>query len=222
MSLSRVPPEPAHADLTIRAMLMGARNRSPNDLAAVDGDLRLDYDELAAKIDTYAKALLALGVRRGDRVAMLTPPSIDYWIALHGATSIGAIWVGVNPRYQQRDFEHLLGDSAPAALLAVSPFEDRDYCVELRPLLPEGCPIVCHGTPSAGAVDLSDFLASAGRVSDAELAVARAAVEPEDAAVIVYTSGTTGRPKGAMLSHRAIVTSARANAAWMGADDLAR
>jgi len=206
----------------IRDLFQEALSRDPAALAAVDGDERLTFAELDARIDTYAKALLALGVGRGDRVAMLTPPSLDFWITLHAAASIGAIWVGINPRYQQRDFEHLLGDSAPAALLAVSPFEDRDYCAELRPFLPSGCPIVCHGTPSAGAMELSLLLASARQVGDSALAAARAAVDPEDAAVIVYTSGTTGRPKGAMLSHRAIVASARANAAWMGAADLAK
>ncbi len=57
---------------------------------------------------------------------MLTPPSLGFWVCLHAAPSIGAIWVGVNPRYQRRDFEHLLGASGPCVLLAVSPFEDRE------------------------------------------------------------------------------------------------
>ncbi|MCI3132155.1 class I adenylate-forming enzyme family protein [Phenylobacterium aquaticum] len=214
---------PAQATgLTLRDLFREVAARAPEALAVVDGETRLSFAELEARIDAYAKALLNLGVARGDRVAMLVPPSLDFWVALHAATSIGAIWVGVNPRYQQRDFAHLLEDSAPAVLLAVSPFDDRDYCAELRPLLPNACAIVCHGTPSAGALALSDVLAAGAAVSDADLAAARARVDPEDAAVIVYTSGTTGRPKGAMLSHRAIVSSARANAAWMGADDLAR
>ena len=222
MPLNPVPTAAASAGLTIRELFSEALVRDPSALAAVDGDERLSFAELDARIDAYAKALLGLGVARGDRVAMLTPPSLDFWVALHAATSIGAIWVGVNPRYQHRDFAHLLEDSAPAVLLAVSPFDERDYCAELRPLLPTACPIVCHGAPTAGALDLNAVLAAGTDVTDADLAAARALVDPEDAAVIVYTSGTTGRPKGAMLSHRAIVSSARANAAWMGAADLAR
>ena len=195
--------------------------RAPESLAAVDGVDRLSYAELSRRVDAYSKALINQGIIRGDRVAMLTPPSLDFWIALHAATSIGATWVGVNPRYQQRDFEHLLTDSEPALLIAVSPFDDRDYCAELAPLLPPGCPIVAHGEATAGAKAVAQFLAEGASVSDEALAAARGQVDPEDAAVIVYTSGTTGRPKGAMLSHRAIAASAVANAAWMGADALA-
>jgi acyl-CoA synthetase (AMP-forming)/AMP-acid ligase II len=216
------PSREAEAGLKIGDLLASATARDPSALAAVDGATRLTFRELHARVEAYAKGLLAMGVGRGDRVAMLTPPSLDFWVALHATTAIGAIWVGINPRYQARDFEHLLGDSAPAMLLAVSPFDERDYCAELRPLLPPACPIVCHGTASAGALTLEAFLASGARIADAELAAATAAVEPEDAAVIVYTSGTTGRPKGAMLSHRAIASSARANADWMGAENLAR
>ena len=209
-------------DLRLNSLLREISDRAPDALAAVDADERLSYAELSRRVDLYARGLLHLGIQRGDRVAMLTPPSLDFWIALHAATSIGAIWVGVNPRYQQRDFEHLISDSAPRVLLAVSPFEDRDYCQELAPLLPEGCSIISHGEPTAGAITLASFLRDGQAISDDDLAAARAAVDPEDAAVIVYTSGTTGRPKGAMLSHRAIVASAHANADWMGAEGLAK
>ena len=210
------------AALKIRELLLEAVRQTPNGLAVVDGDMRLTFSELSQKVDAYARGLLALGVSRGDRVAMLTPPAADFWIVLHAASSIGAIWVGVNPRYQERDFQHLLGDCEPRLLVAVSPFEGRDYCSALAPWLPAGRPIVCHGDPSAGAKALESFLQAGAAVSDDALDAARAAVDPEDAAIIVYTSGTTGRPKGAMLSHRAIVSSARANAAWMGREGLAR
>lgn len=212
--------------LTERPLLFGllsdAALDDPAKEAVVDGDLRLSYKDLLDRVDRYARALLAAGVGRGDRVAMLTPPSADFWVVLHATASIGAIWVGVNPRYQVRDFEHLLSDSDPALLIAMSPFEDRDYCAELAPLLAAGTPMIAHGAPSGGARALDAFLADGDRIGDAELAAARAAVDPEDAAVIVYTSGTTGRPKGAMLSQRAIVLSALANAAWMGRESLAR
>ena len=220
--MTQTPSREAEAGLRISDLLQSALARDPSALAAVDGATRLTFQALHDRVEAYARALLALGVRRGDRVAMATPPSLDFWIALHATTAIGAIWVGINPRYQARDFEHLLGDSEPAVLIAVSPFDERDYCAELRPWLAADCPIVCHGTPSSGAMTLDAFLASGAGVGEDELAAARADVDPEDAAVIVYTSGTTGRPKGAMLSHRAIVSSARANADWMGAADLAR
>lgn len=187
--------------------------------AAQDPDKRLTFVELKAEVDAFAKGLLAKGVRRGDRVAMLTAPSVDFWIVFHAVTSLGAIWLGVNPRYQRRDFEHVLEDATPALLVVMSPLEGRDYCEELSALSTE-TPMVCIGTPSSGATSIEGFLAQGAAVSDAQLSDARGRVDPEDPALIVYTSGTTGKPKGALLSHRAIVASARVNCEWMGGENL--
>lgn len=208
---------------SIRRMsdLLGHAARvGPDRAAASEAERALNYAQLQAEVDRYARALLAAGVRRGDRVAMLAAPSVDFWIVFHAAAGIGAIWLGINPRYQRRDFEHVIADAEPALLVVMSPFEDRDYCAELADVAP-GVPMVCHGQPTAGARALADFLDQGESVSPGALEAARAAVDPEDAALIVYTSGTTGRPKGAMLSHRAIVASALANLDWMGAENLA-
>jgi acyl-CoA synthetase (AMP-forming)/AMP-acid ligase II len=207
---------------TIHDLLEAVARRDPAARAAADMNSELSYGELTDAVDAYAKGLLAAGVRRGDRVAMLVPPSIDFWIVYHAATSIGAIWLGVNSRYQSRDFEHVLNDSDPAVLIAFSPFDGRDYCTELKPILKAGVPLMCHGDPTAGALSQAAFLARGAEISDAKLAAARAAVKPEDTALIVYTSGTTGKPKGAMLSHRAIVSLAMLNASWAGSEALAR
>jgi acyl-CoA synthetase (AMP-forming)/AMP-acid ligase II len=207
---------------TLHDLLEAVARKNPAARAAADMDTELTYSAMTERVDAYAKGLLAAGVRRGDRVAMLVPPSIDFWIVYHAATSIGAIWLGVNPRYQSRDFEYVLNDSDPAVLIAVSPFDGRDYCTELKPLLKAGVPLVCHGDPSSGVMSQAAFLARGAEVSDTRLAAARAAVKPEDTALIVYTSGTTGKPKGAMLSHRAIVSLAMLNASWAGSEALVR
>ena len=206
--------------LRITDLLDRMAGRDPEGISALDAGRGLTFAQLVGARDRYARALLAAGVKRGDRVAMVTPPCLDFWVVIHAATSIGAIWVGINPRYQARDFAMLLGDSRPALLVAVSPFEDRDYVAELAPLLPADVTVVGHGPAHPRAVTEDAFLAAGDRVGDADLAAAQAAVDPEDPAVIVYTSGTTGRPKGAMLSHRAIALSAQANAAWMGSANL--
>jgi acyl-CoA synthetase (AMP-forming)/AMP-acid ligase II len=199
------------------------RAAAPSEaLAAAGPGERLTYRALVEDVDLYAKALLACGVQKGDRVAMLTAPSVDFWRLLHATASIGAIWVGINPKYQSRDFELLLSDAQPSLLIVRAPDQARDYLGELLPLLPPNAPIVSLDGSAAGAIGRAQFLEAGRHISEAALDRARAAVDTEDAAVIVYTSGTTGRPKGALLSHRAITASALANAAWMGGEALAR
>ncbi|WP_337185555.1 class I adenylate-forming enzyme family protein [Phenylobacterium sp.] len=210
----------SNAPRLIADLLGAALAREAGAPAASSEDRRLTYAELATEVDRYAKALLAQGLRRGDRLAMLTAPSIDFWVAFHAATSIGATWLGINPRYQARDFEHVLADADPALVAVMSPFDGRDYCAELAAIAP-GLPMICHGEPSAGALALETFLRAGDAVSDDALAQARARVVPEDVALIVYTSGTTGKPKGAMLSQATITASAWANLAWMGEAGLA-
>lgn len=189
--------------------------------AAVDGSLRLTYAALAARVDEIARALLASGVARGDRVAMLGPPSLLFWETYLASVSIGAIWHGLNPRYQGPEYAYLLGDAQPKIVFVHSPYEARDYATELRAL---GGPVgefIAVLDPLDRGPEWDAFL-HRGRLCPSErLIAARVVVDPEDIAVIVYTSGTTGRPKGAMLSHRAIVASALANVQW-GRDGLAK
>jgi acyl-CoA synthetase (AMP-forming)/AMP-acid ligase II len=197
------------------------RAGAADDLAVAGAGERLNYGQLRSEVDAYAKGLLALGVRRGDRVAMLTPPSVDFYRIMLAATSIGAIWLGVNPRYQSRDFDYLLTDSKPGTLI-VNPIDDgRDYLGELSTHAGAETRLVSL-VDDHRALSRSAFLSVGNSISNADLEAARARVDPEDAAIIVYTSGTTGRPKGALLSHRAITASARANVAWMGREALAR
>lgn len=183
--------------------------------AAVDGDIRLTYAALANRVDAIAKALMAHGVEPGDRVATLAPPSLDFWLTLLATTSIGAVWMGLNPRYQGPEYAYLLEDAAPRLVFSRDRYDERDYLDELQQLGPKVATFVALGTASGRAISLEHFIASGQRVGNAALAARRAAVDPEDVAVIVYTSGTTGKPKGAMLSHRAIMAAALVNLSWM-------
>jgi acyl-CoA synthetase (AMP-forming)/AMP-acid ligase II len=184
--------------------------------AAVDGSLRLSYGQLAAQVDKLARAMLASGIRRGDRVATLGPPSILFWETYLAAVSIGAIWHGLNPRYKGPEYVYLLNDARPRLVFVHSPYDGRAYAAELSALPSPVEEFIACPDPIEPGPELAAFLERAGQCSEEALEAARAAVEPEDIAVIVYTSGTTGRPKGAMLSHRAIVASAQANAGWGG------
>jgi acyl-CoA synthetase (AMP-forming)/AMP-acid ligase II len=204
--------------LVIHDLMLRRAKQAPDTEAIVDGDQRITNAQLLHCVDSIAKSLLALGVKRGDRVATLAPPSADFWQLFLGATSIGAIWQGLNPRYQRNEYEYLLSDASPSVVLARAEFDGRRYREELEALAPPGTRFFDLEEQALNTA--SPFLALGERVTDAQLVAARAAVEPEDAAVIVYTSGTTGKPKGALLSHRAIVQTALANVAWMGAEHL--
>ncbi len=206
--------------LRIYDLLLENVSRSPNGLCAVHGDQRMTFTEVRDEVDVIARALLAHGVVHGDRVATLSPPGMEFWLTYLAATSIGAIWHGINPVYRDREFAYLLNDATPRLVFCVSPFESRHYDSELQATKNEVDHFVTFGDAQGTAVAASEFLSFADNVSETALQEARARVEPDDTAVIVYTSGTTGQPKGAMLSHGTITSSARANAAWMGNDRL--
>ena len=192
----------------------------PTATAVVDGEASLGYAELGIRVDALARALLAAGVAPDDRVAIMMPPSLDFWLCYLASVSIGAVWMGLNPRYQIPEYAYLLGDAEPKIVFCLSDYEGRDYGLDLQAAGPDVPLFVALGEPRGRAIAFDDFLAGGSAVDAATLAARRAAVDPEDIAVIVYTSGTTGQPKGAMLSHRAIMAAALTNLCWM-ADGLA-
>lgn len=188
----------------------------PDAEAAIEDDVRLTYVGLSERVDAIARGLIAAGVLPGDRVATMVPPSLDFWLTYLATVSIGGIWMGLNPRYQIPEYAYLLEDAAPVLVFCRPVYEDRDYLTDLMSVGDSVAQFVALGTPSGRAIALDAFLQAGEAVDDATLAARRAAVDPEEIAVIVYTSGTTGKPKGAMLSHRAITQSALVNLAWMG------
>lgn len=197
-SLPRLGDYPAH----------WARVR-PHDNAVVDRGVTTSNAAFEALIDRLAGAMLVAGVRRRDRVAMLATPRLEYLVHFMAAARIGAVWIGLNPRHRLEEFAHVLKDSAPTLLIAMSEIEGRDYRPEIAAL--RAGPLA--DTVIVGLDNASDLLpwdAFLERACDRNsLEAAARAVEPDDAALIVYTSGSTGVPKGALISHRAIISSMR-------------
>lgn len=188
----------------------------PGNEAAVDGNTRLTYAQLDERVDQIAKALIAVGITPGDRVATMVPPSLEFWLTYLATVSIGAIWMGLNPRYQLPEYAYLLEDAKPRLVFSVADYDGRSYCEELQGIGAAVEHFVCFGDAIGRAGSFDAFLKTGASIADSVLADRRAAIDPEDIAVIVYTSGTTGRPKGAMLSHRAIMAACLCNLCWMG------
>lgn len=194
--------------------------QTPDACACVSGDIRLSYAELRHEIDTLARALVASGIRKGDRVATLAPPSADFLISLLATVSIGGIWLGLNPRHKIEELKYVVTDSEPHILLARTQIGDRDFTADILALqqaVPALREIVTLGVGSAvpGTIDRDAFCATGSRASDGDVENQRRAVRGLDPCIIVYTSGSTGRPKGALLPHRAIARFAvRQNTVW--------
>ena len=185
--------------------------REPNREAAVHGATRLSYRALDDAVTRWAKALLAAGVTRDDRVASLTPPSTEWLATMLGATETGAIWTGYHPRCRMPEFRHVTQLTEPTVLIAFRRIHGRDYAEELKTLKRESPSVSCLvmlDEPLAGGVMAPEFLAAGDAVPDSDLDAARRRVGLDDTAVLIFTSGTTGQPKAAMIKHRALLTGA--------------
>lgn len=195
---------------------------TPDNEAMLLDDERVTYRDFHTRVETLARALLAAGVRKGDRVATLCTPSPAYFVCFLATASIGGIWVGLNPRYQLNELSYVISDSEPVLLLARSIIDGRDYAPELHKLA-EDHPLIRQviildeetGSVPPGMTGLSAFAATGEGVSAKTLATARDACGGRDPCMIVYTSGSTGRPKGALLHHEGIVKiSLEQNRVW--------
>jgi len=175
---------------TVHALLESRRrDRMPALIDAASGET-LTGTALAARVADRARALVAAGVRPGDRVALLVPNSLACAETLLAAATAGAAAVPINLRWTASEVDHLLADAEPHLLVAA---EER-----VRALGP-----LAHCAPLLSP----DALLASGPLPPPPA--------PDDTALILYTSGTTGRPKGAMLTHRNLLSNARRIADWL-------
>ncbi len=165
--------------------------------------IRLTYAELNEQADRLARALMAIGLEPGDRLGIWSPNCVE-WVVLQFATAkAGVILVNINPAYRTSELEYALRQSGCRVLVAASEFKGSDYAAmveEVRGSLP-----ALERTVLLGTSGWDELLAEAGGVSEGDLQERAAALQFDDPINIQYTSGTTGFPKGATLSHHNIL-----------------
>jgi fatty-acyl-CoA synthase len=175
----------------------------PGRLALVDvpAGLRYSYAELKREVDALALGLLAAGIAKGDRVGIWSPNRAEWTVTQYATAKIGAILVNINPAYRTSELEFVLNQSGCKLLVAAQRLKTSDYAAmiaEVRPRCADLEQVVLLETPEW------DALLDAGRHADAT-ALDAIALSADDAINIQYTSGTTGFPKGATLSHHNIL-----------------
>jgi fatty-acyl-CoA synthase len=168
---------------------------------------RWTWRELNHAVDLFARGLIAAGIATGDRVGIWAPNCAEWTITQYATAKIGAILVNVNPAYRTHEFSYAVNQSGMRMLVAAETFKTSDYRAMVEETVSSGRLDrgVLERVIYIGTDDWADVVA-AGEKVDADVVNERMlTLRPEDPINIQYTSGTTGRPKGATLSHRNIL-----------------
>ncbi len=171
-------------------------------------DVRLTYAAFREQVDTCARALIALGVAHGDRVGIWSPNRVEWMVLQYATAKVGAILVNINPAYRTSELTHALRQSGCATLVSATAFRTSDYVAmvgEVRGDLPDLDTVVWLDPVDGDDPDWAALMARAGEVDADALAARQAACQFDEPINIQYTSGTTGLPKGATLSHHNIL-----------------
>ncbi|EDZ44752.1 acyl-CoA synthase [Rhodobacterales bacterium Y4I] len=228
LSHVRGPNEPPLQHITIPALLRQAveRHGSREALVFPDAGIRMTYAELARRADELAAGLLELGVGKGDRVGIWSPNRCEWVLTQFATARIGAILVTINPAYRLAELEYALNKTGCKVLIAAESFKSSNYLGMIRELAPElaaAAPgqlaaarlpalrhaVVMAADPGPGVLPFDTVQGMGAGADAAALDALSADLTPEEAINIQFTSGTTGLPKGATLTHFNIVNNAR-------------
>ncbi|TMK19149.1 MAG: fatty acid--CoA ligase family protein, partial [Actinobacteria bacterium] len=186
---------------SIGELVRAAAERFGSREAVVDADLRLSFAELGERVRLSALAARSAGIEHGDRVAIWAPNTWEWIVAALGAVSAGGVLVPINTRFKGREAGYVLGKSGARVLFTVRGFLDLDFPALLRSsgAEPESLEriVLLRGEPGDGCESFDAYLEAGGAGGSTDIA----AIGSEDLSDIIFTSGTTGSPKGVMATH---------------------
>ena len=195
---------------TLNEMLQSQVKQHPEKLALIFKDSQWSYVGFHREVDRIANGFIRIGVKRGDRIAFVLPNCAEFLFAVFAVTKIGAVFVPLNPQYTAEEAEYVLQHSE-ASVVITSP-ELLPLIDAVRDKLPDLSRVIGAGEGgTATSLSWKDFLSGAAADHDLKIAI-----DPEDLASITYTSGTTDRPKGVMLSQYAYAFAPRMRAQGLG------
>jgi len=200
-----------------------ARKYSARDaLIYSDRDLKYSYRELNSRVDKLAKGMHSLGIRKGDHVGMWATNVPDWLTVFYATARLGAVFVTVNTSYRPAELEYVVRQSDMKALFLIDGYRDMDYVQTLYALVPELKTMPKGSLQSArfpslesviyigprqhrGMHGFAEVLESSSNLGEEQFARIKASPDPHDTVNMQYTSGTTGFPKGVMLTHYGII-----------------
>ncbi|MDY4517351.1 MAG: AMP-binding protein [Candidatus Spyradocola sp.] len=216
-------------DLTFPQVLDRMVQEFPDQIAFdySELDYKRTYSQFRDDVDTFARALIAMGVKRGDHVAIWATNVPQWYITFWATTKIGAVLVTVNTAYKIHEAEYLLRQSDTHTLVMTDGFKDSDYVAIIKELCPElatheaGLPLHAKRLPflrnvitcqskQPGCLSWDEAVAMSEKVPLQEVTLRAMSIDKHDVCNMQYTSGTTGFPKGVMLTHYNVVNNGKA------------